>query len=132
MMSRLLDRILTSCQRFKVSMLYDEAEQLDQFRQFAIEESDDEAAAQANAYKALKFEPTAIEAAPIAKLESVPVITADDVALYLYGLGEGLHMSDLVASMATSSLLNFREFLVRVGTGMHGVSTFPLSRIRKR
>ena len=119
-MSRLLDRILTSCQRFKVSMLYDEAAQLDQIRQYAIEEGNDEAAAQANAYKALKFEPTAIEDAPVAKLENIPVITADDVALYLYGLGEGLHMSDLVASMAPPFDEFFVEFQRIPSSGWNG------------
>jgi hypothetical protein len=100
-MSRLLDRILTSCERFKVSMLYD-------YFQLGIDSGEDEATARASASKALKFEPIAVQDTPIAKLENIPVIAADDVALYFYAIGQGLNVSDLVASMAPP----FDEFFV--------------------
>jgi len=110
-MSRLLDRILTSCQRFRPSMLYDEAELLDQLRPFVGKEGGDEAVVLARARERfLKGEPIAKIDAPLAKLENLPVIAAEDVARYVSALGTGTDMSDVVASMAPPFDQFFIEF----------------------
>jgi hypothetical protein len=105
-MSRLLDRILTSCQRFKTSMLYAETELLERLSSL---EGSNEAAVLARARERfLKTEPVATEDAPLSKLETIPVITANDVAHYVYALDSGVNFSDFVLSIAPP----FQEFFI--------------------
>jgi hypothetical protein len=118
MMSRLLDRILTSCQPFKISMLFDQP--FDKYFQNGIDSGEDEATARANAFRALELEPTAAEDAPRTNLENIPVITADDVAQYFYAIGRGLNVSDLVASMAPPFDEFFIEFQRIPSSGWEG------------
>ena len=58
----------------------------------------------------LNTEPVATEVAPLAELEDIPVIAADDVAQYVFGLGTGTAISDVVASMAPPLNQFFIEF----------------------
>jgi hypothetical protein len=110
-MSRLLDRILTSCQRFKPSLFYSESELLDQLRPKLIGKKGDEAVLLARAREHwLNTEPVATKDAPLTVLKNIPVIAADDVALYVFGLGTGTVMADVVASMAPPLDQFFIEF----------------------
>jgi hypothetical protein len=107
-MSRLLDRILTSCQRFQAWMLDEaqfEAHVLDQLRQKLGTNLPNEAVLLAQARECA---PIATEDAPLTELENIPVIAADEVALYVSALGIGTDMSDVVASMAPP----FDEFFI--------------------
>ena len=97
-MSRLLDRILTSCQRFRPSMLYDEAQLLRQLRR-SLGKADNERVSARTRQLFLDHEPTATVDPSPAKLENIPVIAADDVALYVSALELGTEMSDVVASL---------------------------------
>jgi hypothetical protein len=110
-MSRLLDRILTSCQRFRPSMLDDETKfeetVLDQLRQQLGPNLPKEIVARVRAHEG---EPIATEDAPLFELEGIPVIAADDVGLYVSALEEGTEMSDVVASMAPPFDQFFIEF----------------------
>src|SRR5262245_18427616 len=116
-MSRLLHRILTSCQRFKTSMLYDETELLERLSSLA---GSNEAAVLARAREHfLKTEPVCTRDAPLSKLETIPVITANEVAQYTYTLGS-VEISDFVLSMAPP----FQEFFIEFqrapnAPGMH-------------
>jgi hypothetical protein len=116
-MSRLLDRILISCRRFKTSMLYDETELLKHLS--SLEDSNDPAVLARARERFLRTEPVAIEDAPLSKLENIPVITAHDVAHYAQSLS-GVEISDFVLSMAPP----FQEFFIEFqrapnALGMH-------------
>jgi hypothetical protein len=82
-----------------------EEDLLDQLRQRFGQKLPNEAMllAQARAH-----EPSATKDAPLTKLENIPVIVADDVALYVSALGMGTDMADVVASMAPP----FDEFFI--------------------
>jgi hypothetical protein len=60
--------------------------------------------------KAREGAPFATEEASLAELDKIPVIVANDVALYVSGLGTGIDMSDVVASMAPPFDHFFVEF----------------------
>jgi hypothetical protein len=113
-MSRLLDRILTSCRRFRPSMLEDEAERrafeakaLDQVRQKLGPHLPEHVVARV---RARVGEPISTEDAPLSELEGIPVIAADDVAAYVRSLEVGTELPDLVASMAPPFNQFFIEF----------------------
>ena len=99
-------------------MLYNETELLEQLSSL---EGSNEAAVLARARERfLKTEPVATEDAPLSKLETIPVITANDIAQYAYALGSGVDISDFVLSMAPP----FQEFFIEFqrapnGLGMH-------------
>ena len=112
--SRLLDRILTSCERFRPSLLDDEtkreatvAKVLDELRQRLGPNLPKEMVAKA---RAMEGEVTSTEDAPLSELEGIPVIAADDVAAYVSVLEEGTEVPDLVASMAPPFDQFFIEF----------------------
>src|SRR5262245_14105486 len=100
-MSRLLDRILTSCQRFRLSMLDEEAhvaKVLDGLRQKMGPNlpRDLETRVRANPHEGV---PVGTKDAPLSELAGIPVIAADDVGAYVHALEEGTQMADVVASM---------------------------------
>jgi len=113
-MSRLLDRILCSCQRFRLSLLEDdiereafEAKVLDQLRQQFGPNLPKEMVARV---RSRVGEATATSDAPLSELEGIPVIAADDVGLYVSAMEEGTEFSDIVASMAPPFDQFFIEF----------------------
>jgi hypothetical protein len=86
-------------------MLHHETELLEQLSSLEVSS---EAAALARAHERfLKTEPVAVEHAPLSRLETIPVIAANDVAQYTYAL-PGIDISDFVLSMAPP----FQEFFI--------------------
>jgi hypothetical protein len=70
--------------------------------------------------RAREHEPVATGDAPLSKLENIPVIVADDVALYVSALGGDIDMSAVVASMAPPFDQFFIEFQrAPNGFGLH-------------
>jgi hypothetical protein len=118
-MSRLLDRILTSCHRFLPSMIItDETMMLDQLRPVAAKDGISESELLA---RIRKNEPLAIREAPLAELERLPVIAAEDVAQYVYGLENRTEMSDVVGSLAPPFDQFFIEFQRVPNRGLAGL-----------
>jgi hypothetical protein len=89
-------------------MICDEAEWLDAIRRSV---GGDDTVAPARLREIIKDDPIATVDAPLNALEGIPVIAADDVALYLNSIQKhGMEVSDLVASMAPPFDQFFIEF----------------------
>jgi hypothetical protein len=120
-MSRLVDRVIAGCEPAKVSNMIGPEE----FNKFLAEQAGHQfidhhlsgatAAPHSQFVGALQSqflrkEPVSTEVFNVSELVGLPVIAADDVALYANSLPEGMDIADVVASMAPPFDRFFVEF----------------------
>jgi len=118
-MSRLIDRILKGCEKFRASLL-DPVEwakitnaNLQEYSEVSVQDKKSTNQLPAITAQIKQAEPVAIEEFHFNELEGVPVFAADDVGLYTISLPKGTNISDVVASMAPP----FGRFFIKGDVG---------------